>query len=484
MLLLALFLSNAILAVERGQATVFGNAPYACASSRAAIKPMPLHVVPPVTEYIRLAYEAERVLDAAGYVRYNYTDPALSVLKCAVSVRVNTLHDEFMRMVALLHHDSNERTPALPRNVEKGCAASATYGTAWTAFARTRPGEALPPLTPEVHAAANAVDLSAVLGCRSGFAAAQAIVCAAQEVTAGSLAALPLSAVANCLVRLAAAAAAVHPIVAFTFDDGAPLEHMQPASIARAMSEHLAEYTLRTASASAAREAAIPRLFQFDSLPRGNIAVRDVAALEPIEPDLRNLLFRETGYPIVLRGYRLLPSLPSFVRTNYRRTVLIDVGTNGFLASPKALLDAYAPYMLFDDVVLIEPHASAVPPEYAARYPNLRIVTAYSEVGGERNASRDVAQMLKQWVTRDDFVVLKYDVDEGVNTPTLEWGFFFDLAQSGALDLVDELFIELHFWSVKPFGSFDWLYHGHSMHEAYDLMRSLRSFGHAVHAWP
>lgn len=276
----------------------------------------------------------------------------------------------------------------------------------------------------------------------------------------------------------------MHPIVAFTLDDGAQVAGLQPSRIARTISEHFAEYTSRTATFSAIREAAIPQLFHFNSLPHGYIATHDIAALEPIEPDLRNFFFHETGYPIVLRGYRLLPSLPSFVRASYRRTVLIDVGTNGFLASPKALLDAYAPYLLFDDVVLIEPHASAVPPEYAARYPNLRIVTAYSEVGGAHNQRRDVAQMLKQWVTRDDFVVLKYDVDEGVDTPTLEWGFLFDLAQSGSLELVDELFIELHYWSLNAFGVLDWLYHGHSMHEAYDLMRALRRLGHAVHAWP
>ena len=41
--------------------------------------------------------------------------------------------------------------------------------------------------------------------------------------------------------------------------------------------------------------------------------------------------------------YRVLPSLPAFNRSAARRAILVDVGANGFYASPKHLIDLYAP---------------------------------------------------------------------------------------------------------------------------------------------
>ena len=62
----------------------------------------------------------------------------------------------------------------------------------------------------------------------------------------------------------------------------------------------------------------------------------------------------------------------------------------------------------------------------------------------------------------------------------MEWGFLADLLASKELALVDELYIELHFW----FPQLRWAYTQHSMRQAYDIFRQLRSCGLPVHSWP
>ena len=80
-----------------------------------------------------------------------------------------------------------------------------------------------------------------------------------------------------------------------------------------------------------------------------------------------------------------------------------------------------------------------------------------------------------------DFVALKFDVDNDSLGPTMEWGFLADLLRRPeALALVDELFIELHFFAP----SLNWVHLTHSMKQAFDVLRQLRACGLPVHAWP
>ena len=84
-------------------------------------------------------------------------------------------------------------------------------------------------------------------------------------------------------------------------------------------------------------------------------------------------------------------------------------------------------------------------------------------------------------VVEADFVALKFDVDLGSRGPTMEWGFLADfLRRPEALALVDELFIELHFYCP----SLGWKHPAHSMKQAFDVLRQLRACGLPVHAWP
>ena len=78
-------------------------------------------------------------------------------------------------------------------------------------------------------------------------------------------------------------------------------------------------------------------------------------------------------------------------------------------------------------------------------------------------------------------MVLKFDVDEGSTRLSMEWGFLADLMHSPEAALVDEFFVELHFF--YPF--LNWRStRSHSMQQAYDVLRQLRQCGVAVHAWP
>lgn len=214
---------------------------------------------------------------------------------------------------------------------------------------------------------------------------------------------------------------------------------------------------------------------------------------EPIYSSLRNWMFHEAKNLIDFGPYRPLVAEKE-VRDKIssggggkkggagKRRILIDIGANGFFASPKYLLDSYLPYMPFTHAIMIEPepHFSAsIPKAYSEAY-NISFLQIYSEVG--TGTENDVLKILPKIVSPDDFVVLKYDVDPNrfAYGPTMEWGFMFMLMQTPEIaQLVDELYIELHF----HYPSLYWK-HYHSNWEALDALRYLRSKGMIVHAWP
>ena len=68
------------------------------------------------------------------------------------------------------------------------------------------------------------------------------------------------------------------------------------------------------------------------------VDVAAIAAMEPLLPNGRNLDFREIGLGISFHPYRVLPQITA---RPARRRILVDVGGNEWLGSPKALLDHY-----------------------------------------------------------------------------------------------------------------------------------------------
>lgn len=81
--------------------------------------------------------------------------------------------------------------------------------------------------------------------------------------------------------------------------------------------------------------------------------------LEPVYTSLRNWMFTEASNLIDFGPYLPLVAFPE-VRNliiqkgqDTGRRILIDVGANGFFASPKYLLDSYTPYLPFTHVIMI-----------------------------------------------------------------------------------------------------------------------------------
>lgn len=136
--------------------------------------------------------------------------------------------------------------------------------------------------------------------------------------------------------------------------------------------------------------------------------------LEPVYTSLRNWMFTEASSLIDFGPYIPLVSFEEVrqeVVKNSRRRILVDVGANGFFASPKYLLDSYAAFLPFTHAIMIEPepHFSAtVPPAYTSRY-NITFLPLYVEVA--TGSEVDMINLLPTLVTKEDFVVLKFDVD-------------------------------------------------------------------------
>ena len=207
--------------------------------------------------------------------------------------------------------------------------------------------------------------------------------------------------------------------------------------------------------------------------------------LEPIYTSLRNWMFTEVGSLIDFGPYRPLVAeyeVRKKIKLNNKKRILIDIGANGFYASPKYLIDSYSPYLPFTNVIMVEPepHFSAsVPKIYSDRY-NITFLQIYAEVN--TGSDTDIVKLLSSLVDENDFVVLKFDVDPNkfAQGPTMEWGFLFSLMKNSKIaKLIDELYIELHF----HFPSLYWK-HYHSNWEALDAFRYLREHGAIVHSWP
>uniref|UniRef100_A0A7S3H6L9 Uncharacterized protein n=1 Tax=Spumella elongata TaxID=89044 RepID=A0A7S3H6L9_9STRA len=208
--------------------------------------------------------------------------------------------------------------------------------------------------------------------------------------------------------------------------------------------------------------------------------------LEPVYTSMRNWMFHEAGAIIDFGPYIPLVAFPEVravlqAKSQIQR-VLIDIGANGFFASPKYLIDSYAMHLPFTHAVMVDPEPSfpaTVPKSYSDRY-NITFLPLYAEIGTDTES--DVLKLLPALVKKEDFVVLKFDVDPNkfAHGCTMEWGLLFSLMQHPEVaTLIDELYIELHFFLPM----LNWV-HYHSNWEALDTIRYLRQQGMIVHAWP
>jgi hypothetical protein len=201
--------------------------------------------------------------------------------------------------------------------------------------------------------------------------------------------------------------------------------------------------------------------------------------LEPLHYDARNMMYHEQGAKIDFTPYLPLPASNIFDKSILERgrKILLVAGANGFYRAPKHLIDMYSPYFKFDLVYMWDPDANrmGIPDSYQE---GLEFVQTFLKVGSRDET--DLITFMQNHVNEEDYVVLMYDVDEGSNGPTMEWGFLADLV-SQERPLVDEFYTELHFHADK----FNWSYERHTGREAVELMMQMRDkCGFAVHAWP
>ena len=210
--------------------------------------------------------------------------------------------------------------------------------------------------------------------------------------------------------------------------------------------------------------------------------VDEVSELEPIQPDGRNIDFREYRSLISFNPYRNLMSFETVKSRSFRKKILIDVGANGFASSPKQLIDNYeANGMTFDEVIMFEPHIDGMQEGIESYRKDMNVTFHQKFVKiGARTFESDILTLIQDYVHADDFLVLKFDVDEDTKGPTMEWGFLSDLVYSEALALVDELYLELHY----NYQSIKWRHTTHSARQRYDVIRQLRACGMAIHDWP
>eukprot|EP00960_Hanusia_phi_P028673 747549-Hanusia_phi.AAC.2 len=210
----------------------------------------------------------------------------------------------------------------------------------------------------------------------------------------------------------------------------------------------------------------------------------EIDALEHLEPTGFGIL-QTFGRPFFF-PYRILPSFARVQQRGYRKKVLIDCGAGGFRRGGKYLVDLYAPWLSFDDLILVEPFDDIqVMERYRSRH-NITVLREQVRVvgGGGGGGGVDILSLLEANVKEEDFVVLKFDCDdngESAGTGTIEWGFLAALLYSPQLSLVDELFIELHFFFPQLWQA---SFLPHSMWQAFDALRQIRACGVAVHVWP
>jgi hypothetical protein len=218
-----------------------------------------------------------------------------------------------------------------------------------------------------------------------------------------------------------------------------------------------------------------------------------LSRLEHVHCDLRNELFPERL--VAMTPYIPVASLAGGDRSPSMGgdRVLVDFGAGAFRGSSKHLIDSFEAFAPFHRVVLVEPGPIDIPARYKAQY-NITQVQAFVRtaigpsvvvVGNRTNV--DALMVIAAHCRPEDHCVVKYDVDRPHSPDSYEWGFLYTLVSSErVLPLVDELYIELHFYYPalwwRP--GTDWPFAFHSRQQGLDMVRELRRCGLAVHAWP
>ena len=130
----------------------------------------------------------------------------------------------------------------------------------------------------------------------------------------------------------------------------------------------------------------MPLRFTCDDFPLKDFG-KPLTSIEPLYPDLQNLMYQEFGVTESKHPYILAPHKKDFVKP--RHAILMDVGAGGFFTSPKQLIDMYSPYLRFDAVYLFESEKVCIIPQ---EYSNIYDIHLHKM--GTRVGSRDQSDVL------------------------------------------------------------------------------------------
>lgn len=166
--------------------------------------------------------------------------------------------------------------------------------------------------------------------------------------------------------------------------------------------------------------------------------------------------------------------------TGTERRILIDVGAAEFDSSIGWFMDNYP--CRFTHIFAFEPSSIKFRPPISSRLHQI-VLSFYPIAAALADTwnTTDFLRVLRSDVRLSlrDYVVLKIDVEND------EWTLLPALMQRGIFDYIDEFYVEIHFAGEPAMVSSDWeRFTGHSICDAYAVLKQMRECGVVAHYWP
>lgn len=215
------------------------------------------------------------------------------------------------------------------------------------------------------------------------------------------------------------------------------------------------------------------------------ISIQEIK-IEEITPYLRSpKWYNSNGNAMYIEDRSYLNLLANhYVPSSAPRKIYLDLGAAGFDSSVGWFYNHYP--LTFDEVYAFEakPNVFQIPPRQQIGGQLYDSIHFYQvTVGTQDNKAKNVLDFAK-WMQEtlkpsvEDFVVLKMDV-EGA-----EWGILEHMEQTGVAQVIDELFVEIHYQHPNM-SLYGWdAYVGHTQEDAFALLSHWRELGVYAHYWP
>ena len=214
-----------------------------------------------------------------------------------------------------------------------------------------------------------------------------------------------------------------------------------------------------------------------------------VGGLEPLLPPLRHPSVCEKGHSLIMDLSYMVHDFPAMCKTlkSTSRTVFVDMGASldfhGAQDMPAMyILNLYKKFGFYFDHIYAyevtpkEPSQvfSKVPPDFLAAYHWMNV-----GVESDPQSTLNPLQMIADNFNKDDFIVVKLDID----TSWIEVPLAYQLLRDERLiGLVDQFYFEHHVF-LKELSPYWGRTMGGSISESLHLFQSLRKKGVGAHSW-